>query len=147
MGRDCMLRPAWEATDLQATPLLPWTSVRPSQPRDEERPEDPLRTSLRSAPRSTSSAMRCRGARDARVQAPEEPLVKEQPCYRSTQVKRLVARREEARCGQLPQVRSRCANVAGAACSPTSSPTTLSSRMQRSRNAGVRPSASRHRLS
>ena len=145
--RDGHSLPSRQASDLQATPLLPRTGLRSTQPRDEERAEDPLRTSLRSAPRSTSSATRCRGARDARVQAPEEPLVKERPCYRSTQVKRLVARREEARCGQLPQVRSGCANIAGAACSPTSSPTTLSSRTQRSRNAGVRPSASRHRLS
>ena len=75
--RDGHVHSSRQASDLQATPLLPWTSVRPAQTRDEERAEDPLRTSLRSAPRSTSSATRCRSARDARVQAPEEPLVKE----------------------------------------------------------------------
>ena len=132
------------SSDLQATPFLPRTGLRSTQPRDEERQEDPRRAGIPPAPRRPSSSTGCQGGRDSRLQTPEVPLVEERSRHRSTQAKRLTACGEETRRGQLLEVCSGCVTI-GAACSPTSSPTIPWSRRPRSVNAGLL--SNRQRLS
>ena len=132
-----------QASDLQATPILPRAGLRSTQPREEERSEDPRRAGIPPAPRRPSSSTGCQGGRDSRLQAPEEPLVEERSRHRSTEAKRLTARGEETRRGQLLEVCSGCAIITGAACSPTSSPTIPWSRRLMSTNDGRLPSKPR----
>ena len=114
--------PDREAADLQATPLRSraWPNLRAAQPREESCSGSSQGASRGPTSRCLASPTRCSATRDVQLQASEEPLVQERSHNRPTEAKRPEACRQEARRGQLPQVRFRCAKIVGAACSPTS---------------------------
>ena len=94
-GSDGHVRTDRSPTDLQAPALLPRTSLRPAQPRDEDRTTTPRRAGCHPTPRRPHPTRRRRSP-DAEVQASEEPLAQERPRHHATQAERPDARDEEA---------------------------------------------------